>query len=126
METKILYVPVERGQPRVPVVSREEWEAIFSEYPSAERGYVANLAAHNWNVVMIDGRIVVSSAHSGGKWIDKDGTRTPLTPEEIDAFYPRGGDRYGWPKFTYDQSSKCYRQTTFVLPAARAALGKEV
>ena len=115
-ETKILYVHVEKNEPRVPVVSREEWERIFSEYSPGDRGWAANLAAHNWDVVMVTGRIAVCCAWSGGKWLDKDGTLTPLTVEELDAFYPRGGNRSGWPKYTYDQSSKCYRQTRIVLP----------
>lgn len=91
-ETKILYGAVERGQPRVPVVDRKEWETIFAEYTSADRRHAANLAAHNWDVVMVEGRIAVMCPWSGGDWIGKDGERVELTAEELDAFYPRSMD----------------------------------
>lgn len=91
-DTKVLYGAVERGEPRVPVVDRKEWEAIFAEYPAGIRYHAANLAAHNWDVVMVEGRIAVMCPWSGGDWIGKDGERVKLTDEELDAFYPRSDD----------------------------------
>lgn len=117
-ETKILYANVDRGQPRVPVVSRQEWAAIFSEYPDHLRYHAANLAAHNWDVVMIEGRILIASGWGGGHWIDKDGSRTELTSDEIDSFYPRSSDpddRYR-ADFAYDDSIKSPRKRHITLP----------
>lgn len=91
-ETKILYINVPRGQPRVPVVSRGEWESIFSQYPDHLRYHAANLAAHNWDVVMINGRIAIASPWGGAHWIDKDGSRVDLTSAEFDALYPIATD----------------------------------
>lgn len=91
-ETKILYVAVPRGQDRVPVVSREEWVRIFAEYPDPLRYHAANLAAHNWDVVMIEGRVLIASPWGGAHWIDKDGSRTDLTGAEFDALYPPSND----------------------------------
>ncbi|QGZ14227.1 hypothetical protein PP940_gp105 [Rhizobium phage RL2RES] len=122
-ETKVLYIKVGDREPRIPVVSREEWARIFSEYPDHLRYHVANLAAHNWDVVMIEGRILVSCAWSGGHWIDKDGTRTDLTDEELDAFYPRFDDheqKMYYPKFTVvSHTPRIVRQIRIVMPEER-------
>lgn len=122
-DTKVLYINVDRGQPRVPVVSAKEWREIFAEYPDQLRYHAANLAAHNWDVVMINGRIMIASGWGGGHWIDKDGTRTDLTQAEMDSFYPRSSDpedRYR-AGFAYDDIIRAPRQRKPNLPAALAS-----
>ncbi|ASP64433.1 hypothetical protein [Sinorhizobium meliloti] len=113
MSVKRLYAAVPYREKRVICCTREEWETIFSEYTPVGRGRAANLAAHNWDVVQISGRILVACPWSGGFWLDKDGTETKLTVEEMDILYPRmtGADRYT-NGATYDEDVKGYRQRT--------------
>lgn len=116
-ETKMLYSHVEPKQPRSIVVTREEWERIFSEYPAGERHQAANLAAHNWDVAMIEGRIVIACSWANGYWLDKDGARTPLTEAEMDQFFPDAGElRY--PQASYHPPTKKYRLSGLRLPGA--------
>lgn len=116
-ETKVLSAPVGRGQKREPTVSQKEWSAIFSEYPDPIRYHAANLAAHNWYVVMVEGRIMIGHASSNScHWIDKDGSREPLSPEEKDTFFPRHDGPSYWPKHSRDTEARCWRQAEIVLP----------
>lgn len=115
-ETKILYVAVKRGEPRVPVVSSKEWARIFSEYPAPLRYHAANLAAHNWDVAMINGRIVIASPWGGAHWIDKDGSREDLTEAEFDALYPLATDPNAQNGGEYTRSGGGLRQRRIVMP----------
>jgi len=116
-ETKILYVAVPRGQDRVPVVSQKEWAQIFSEYPANLRYHAANLAAHNWDVAMINGRIVIASPWGGAHWIDKDGSREDLTEAEFDALYPLATDPDAQNGGEYTRSGGVLRHRKIVLPS---------
>ncbi|WP_158527095.1 hypothetical protein [Sinorhizobium meliloti] len=124
---KRLYTAVPYGAKREICCTREEWETIFSEYSQGARGRAANLAAHNWDVVQINGRILVACPWSGGFWLDKDGAETKLTVDELDALYPRmpGANRYT-NGATYDEGIKSYRQRTIQAEAlTTAALTEE-
>lgn len=115
-ETKILYVAVPRGEARVPVVTAQEWRSIFAEYPDNLRYHAANLAAHNWDVAMIDGRIVIASPWGGAHWIDKDGSRTDLTGAEFDALYPIATDPNAQHQGEFTRSDGFLRHRKIHLP----------
>ncbi len=122
LDTKILYSYVEKGQPRSPVVSREEWQAIFREYPDSLRYRAANLAAHNWDVALINGRMLVASSWGGGYWFEKNGMEVRLTEQELDGFYPPAVDER-WPEASHDYTSNKYRLVKFNLPSPPVSRG---
>lgn len=99
-------------------VSKEEWEEIFKDYDSHSRYHVANLAAHNWDVAIVNGRCFMGAYSSDSShWLDKDGTKTYLTPEELDKFYPpTPNDKIGWNGHCMNWKSGYWRQKDLVIP----------
>jgi len=70
----------------------QEWTAALSGYSGRARGHAANLAAHNWDVYLIDGRLFIDSIHSdtSGHWVSFEGDFTSATAEEHAALYEPG------------------------------------
>lgn len=120
MDSRILYANVERGEKREPCVSREEWEAFFAPYPDSVRYTAANLAAHNWDVAVIDARLVVACAGTFmGTWFDLDGTETRLTDDEFDLLYPVApADKRYSKGYCYDHKRGLCRQYSLQMPSA--------
>lgn len=125
---RLLHKSVERGQPRDHLVTRDEWEALFSPFPANVRYHMANLAAHNWEIVYDGDRIAALTPTQGGHWMNLTGERTEITPEEWDAFYPRAdaskrhwsGYVTHWLRNTDGSSgATIVRQKEIVLPTRR-------
>jgi hypothetical protein len=71
------------------VCTSDEFSNAVSDF--TERGQIANLAAHGWDVVLIDDYIFVGLAIVGYDhcfFIDKSGTKHPLLKEQYNLFYP--------------------------------------
>lgn len=117
--TKVLNAPKQRGVPRKPEVTKEEWSKIFSEYASDSRWFAANMAAHNWDVFILKGRIGVSATHNPprGYWLQKEGPMIAMTAEELDIFYPIvSPEKEHYIGFFREWGRGLIRQETLVLP----------
>ncbi|WP_420140184.1 hypothetical protein [Sphingomonas sp.] len=69
----------------------ETWSAELARFPEKVRHEAANLAAHSWDVTLVDNRLLISCSWYEPKhifWHDLEGRKTPLTQEEFDALYP--------------------------------------
>lgn len=128
---RLLHKFVARGQPRDHLVTREEWEALFAPFPPEARYHMANLAAHNWEIVYDGDRVAALTASQGGHWVNLAGERTEITPEEWDAFYPRAdkskrwtnGYTAHWLRDKHGNTGEAIvRQEEIVLPAAESAV----
>lgn len=69
------------------VCSTELFEQVASAYPDKVRYEIANMAAHNWDVIEIDERIFIGGA-SRGVFYSRDGSAQKATKEQMDQFYP--------------------------------------
>lgn len=81
------------------VCTSEQFEQAISEFPEA-RVEAANLAAHNWNVVVIGDRLLIS-AGSRGYWHTKDGKESKMTKADLDLYHPEiPADDYSTPSIS--------------------------
>jgi hypothetical protein len=70
--------------------SKERWWEIFRSYSAKARSHAANLAAHNWDVLLIGGRVFLHQPKYGGPvghWLSPDGTREDVTEGQMKALY---------------------------------------
>jgi hypothetical protein len=68
--------------------TKERWAEIFASYSRNARYHASNLAAHNWDVLLIDGRVFLCSYYgSRGHWLAPDATREDATDAEMAALY---------------------------------------
>jgi len=77
----------QRPRPPSPV-TQDEWDGALAPFPKKTRWMAANLAAHNYDVVVVGDRLLIAAA-SGGAWFDHNGQQTDLTAAERDALYPK-------------------------------------
>lgn len=71
------------------LLTASSWMRAMEPFPLNVRYHAANLAAHNWDVVIVGDRLLVACAWSGGDWFSTTGERTAITEAEWDEFYPR-------------------------------------
>lgn len=69
----------------------EAWKTIVGQFPDRARYDAANLAAHNWDVAYVDGKLLIVCSWSGGHYWTTEGERIRLTDDEAKSFYPNGG-----------------------------------
>lgn len=85
-KVQTIYATKPRGEDRQieELVTSEAWKRAFEGYAMRARGHAANLAAHNWAVTAINGRILLTcDAYGGsGHWLDPDGKQEAVTAEE--------------------------------------------
>lgn len=78
--------------------SQEEWRELLKDYNARARGEAANMAAHNWDVLMYNGQLIVAgrkypggSSPAGGWILSKDQEKsvyaTKAPQELIDQLY---------------------------------------
>lgn len=77
-----------RTTPRIEA-SRDRWNEVFRDIPEKLRWEAANLAAHNWDVIMFNGRILVCGA-SQGNFYHTDGTLEVCSEDILSALYDNG------------------------------------
>lgn len=69
---------------------KKRWWEVFRSYNSDARYHAANLATHNWDVLLVDGRVFLFQTKYGGNnghWISPDFTRTDATDGEQRKLY---------------------------------------
>jgi hypothetical protein len=49
----------------------ERWREVFRDYSPRARAHAANLAGHNWDALLIGGRILLVSYYGGGHWLNQ-------------------------------------------------------
>jgi hypothetical protein len=81
--------PLSLGMTEPPVgCSKERWWEVFRPFNANARYHAANLAAHNWDVLLVDGRVFLCSYYgSRGHWLAEDFSRTDATDADMLALY---------------------------------------
>jgi len=72
--------------------SKERWVEVFKNYSPQARYHASTLAAHNWDVLLIDGAILLVSYYGGGHWIPisfglENKALPQATGEQLSALY---------------------------------------
>ncbi len=73
--------------------TKERWREVFKDYLPRARQYVAVLAAHNWDVLLVGDRVFLSGYYSSrGSWLRSDldaayGAMEDATEAEVAALY---------------------------------------
>lgn len=70
------------------LLTASEWMKAMEPFPLSIRYHAANLAAHDWDVVLVGDRLLVACAWSGGHWFTSSGEREAISDAEWDRFYP--------------------------------------
>ncbi len=87
MKLIVLSIGREREDRHDDVCSTETFEATVAEFPDLVRYEAANMAAHNWDVLVIDEQLVIAGA-SHITFYNKDGIKVDATKEQMNLFYP--------------------------------------
>lgn len=69
------------------VCSKETWDDVMQHFPSDVRYKAANLAAHNYDVVLFEDTLFIGG-YGEGKLYEYDGSSTDLSPEDSKFLYP--------------------------------------
>lgn len=101
-----------KGEPAVEC-GRKRWIEIFGSYEPRARQHAANLAGHNWDVLLIDDTVFLMSWYgNNGHWMGRDGRTIMASAEWTNGLYdtsqhpkkrlfrdsdgsPQGGDACG-------------------------------
>jgi hypothetical protein len=70
--------------------SQKRWWGIFKPFSKPARYHAANLAAHNWDVLLVDGRVFMFQTKYGGErghWLNQDGTHEDATAKQHGQLY---------------------------------------
>jgi len=71
-------------------VTASEWAELLKDFPQRARHQAADLAAHNWDVAIVGGRLLIHTRWGTGKWWDKDAaTPIRMTEDEYLTLYGR-------------------------------------
>lgn len=97
----------------------ETWTRELAAFPDRVRYNAANLAAHSWDVTIVDDRVLISCCwYDPGQqgYHDLEGNQTDLTEEEMDILYPRAVEAdQRWPRASIQ--SGVWRYHTIALEA---------
>lgn len=75
----------------VNLCTQETWDKALAPFPDKIRWEAGNLAAHGWDVLMLDDILFIGGSDSA-TYYAADGTKIPATIEQRDIFYPRVPD----------------------------------
>lgn len=68
--------------------SPQRWAEVFASYQPRARYHAANLAAHNWDVLLVGGRAFLCSYYgSRGHWLAPDCSLEDATDVEMTRLY---------------------------------------
>ena len=77
--------------PRVEA-TKKRWYQALKPFSLKAHYHAANLAAHNWDVLLIDDRILLFQTKYGGDaghWVNLDGSHEVVSSAEMDRLYQR-------------------------------------
>ena len=72
--------------------TKRRWYEVLKPFSIMAHRHAANLAAHNWDTLLIGDRIFLFQTKYGGRcghWLRHDGSREDATIAEMDAMYRR-------------------------------------
>jgi len=75
--------------------TKKRWYEALKPFSLKAHYHAANLAAHNWDVLLVADRIFLWQTKYGGKvghWVTGDGSHEDATPDEMSALYATGDD----------------------------------
>jgi hypothetical protein len=70
--------------------TKQRWWEIFRGFTRRAADHAANLAAHNWDVLLVDDRVFLFQTRYGGSlghWLNHDATREDATEAEQAQLY---------------------------------------
>ena len=80
--------------PRVEA-TKKRWYQALKPFSLKAHYHAANLAAHNWDVLLIGDRILLFQTKYGGDaghWVNLDGSHEVVSAAEMNLLYRRGED----------------------------------
>lgn len=73
------------------VCTKETWDDVMQHFPTDVRYKAANLAAHNYDVVLFEDSLFIGG-YGEGKLYEYDGSCSDLSPEDSKFLYPNKDD----------------------------------
>jgi hypothetical protein len=75
---------------------KKRWWQVFGPFETRAAYHAANLAAHDWDVLLVDGRVFLFQTRYGGDlghWLNTDGTREDASHKQMRELYTRAKNR---------------------------------